>query len=126
MKVSTLFIIGAIVTLVFGLGFTLIPAQVLSLYGITLDVGGLFIARYLGASFLGIAALAWLVRSSPASATRKAIVQALFVLSVVGFVVALFDVFTGVGNSLVWSTVVIYLLFALGFGYFAFVAGEQA
>jgi hypothetical protein len=124
MKISTLFTIGAIVTFVFGVSFILLPAQVLSLYGITLDVGGLFIARYLGASFLGIAALAWLARNAPASATRKAIELALFVTSLFGLVVALFDVFAGVGNGLVWSTVVIYLLFGLGFGYYAFLAAE--
>ena len=61
-----------------------------------------------------------LARNAEASATRRAIVYALFLTSVLGFVVALFDVFTGVGNALVWSTVVIYLFFAAGFGYFAF------
>jgi hypothetical protein len=30
------------------------------------------------------------------------------------------EAFSGVGNSLVWSTVVIFLLLAVGFGYFRF------
>ena len=120
MKLSLLMLIGAIVTFLFGLGFILVPVWVMSNYGVTLDVSGEFLGRYLGASFLGISALAWLARNAEASATRRAIVYALFLTSVLGFVVALFDVFTGVGNALVWSTVVIYLFFAAGFGYFAF------
>ena len=120
MKFSTLMFVGAVVTLVFGLGFILMPAQVLSLYGVTLDPSGQFVGRYLGSSFLGIAVLAWLARNAPASETRRAIVSALFVTTVLGFVVALYDKFAGPGNALVWSTVVIYLLFAVGFGYFAF------
>jgi ABC-type transport system involved in multi-copper enzyme maturation permease subunit len=44
----------------------------------------------------------------------------LFVTMLLGFVVALYDKFAGSGNGLIWLNVVIYLLLAIGFGYFAF------
>ena len=121
MKFSLLMIITAVVALIFGLGFILVPAQSLSLYGVTLNLSGLFVARYFGSALLGVAVLAWLARNAPASIARQAIVLGLFVLSVTGFVVALFDKFMGPANALVWINVVIYLLLALGFGYFAFI-----
>lgn len=121
MKFSLLMIVTAVVALIFGLGFILVPAQSLSLYGVTLNLSGLFVARYFGSALLGVAVLAWLARNAPASIARQAIVLGLFVLSVTGFVVALFDKFMGPANALVWINVVIYLLLALGFGYFAFI-----
>jgi hypothetical protein len=45
----------------------------------------------------------------------------LFVVSGVGFVIALLAQLDGVVNSLGWTTVAIYLLLALGFGYFRFI-----
>ena len=117
MKLNTFMTIAAIVAFLFGLSFILMPVQTMSMYGVTLDASGEFLGRYLGSAFLGIAVLTWFARNSQ---ENKAILLGNFVLTATGFVVALFDVFTGVGNSLVWSTVVIYLLLGLGFGYFYF------
>jgi hypothetical protein len=45
----------------------------------------------------------------------------LFGAAVLGFVVALITQLGGGINALGWSTVIFYLLFALGFGYFRFI-----
>ena len=119
MKLNTFMAIAAIVAFLFGLSFILIPVQTMSMYGVTLDVSGQFLGRYLGSAFIGVAVLTWFARNKGNGALR-AIVLGDLVLSLTGFVVALFDVFTGVGNALVWSTVVIYLLLGAGFGYFYF------
>ena len=37
MKLKTLMVIKSIITIVFGVGFVVIPVRVLSLYGVTLD-----------------------------------------------------------------------------------------
>jgi hypothetical protein len=73
-----------------------------------------------GLAFLGVAVLTWFSRNSKEDGALRAILLGLLVLTLTGFVVALFDVFTGVGNALVWSTVVIYLLLGAGFGFFYF------
>jgi hypothetical protein len=126
MKLSTLFIIAAVISFLYGLAFMIVPANTMALYGVNLSVGGLFIVRYLGATFIGLAVLAWLARNARPSEARAAIVLALFTTTALGFVVALYDKFAGVGNALVWSSVVIYLLLAIGFGYFSFMRGGDA
>jgi hypothetical protein len=126
MKLSTLFIIAAVISFLYGLAFMIVPANTMALYGVSLSVGGLFIVRYLGATFIGLAVLAWLARNARPSEARAAIVLALFTTTALGFVVALYDKFAGVGNALVWSSVVIYLLLAIGFGYFSFMRGGDA
>lgn len=63
----------------------------------------------------------WFARDAGESKARQAIVIALFVGDVLGFIVALLGQLSGVVNALGWSTVALYLLLALGYGYFQFV-----
>jgi len=79
-----------------------------------------YVGHLFGASLVGFAFLSWFARDTTDSDARRAIVLALFVAEGVGFVVALMGQFASVTNSLGWSTVAVYLLFALGFGYFQF------
>ena len=121
MKLGTFMAIAAVLAFVFGLAFILVPAQLMSLYGVTLDAAGQWVGRYLGSAFIGIAVLTWLSRNATQGEALRAIVLGEFVLSVTGLVVAVLDRLYGTGNALVWSTVAIYLFLALGFGYFQFV-----
>ena len=121
MKLNTFMAIAAILVFLFGLSFILMPVQTMSIYGVALDISGQFLGRYLGSAYLGIAILTWFARNAPKEdGALRAILLGNSVLTVTGLVVALLDVFTGVGNMLAWSTVVIYLLLAAGFGYFYF------
>ena len=120
MKLSTLFTISAIVTALFGLTFVLVPEASISLYGVTLSPGGALVARLFGAALLGYAVLTWFARNAGESEARKAIILAMVISETIGFIVALLGQLAGVVNALGWSTVAIYLLLALGFGYFQF------
>jgi len=122
MKINTFLAITAVLAVLYGLGFFLIPAQTLGLYGITLDINGLFVARYLGSAFLGVAVLTWMARSLSSKEAFRPIILGDFVISLTGLIVAVWDAFAGSGNALSWATVVIYLFLTLGFGYFQFVA----
>ncbi len=126
MKLTTLFIVYAVVSAAFGLAFVFVPETSLALYGITLGPGGILIARLFGAALLEFALLSWLARNAGDSEARKAIILAIFVGEAVGFIVALFGQLSGVVNALGWSTVAVYLLLALGFGYFPFMKPKTA
>lgn len=126
MKFNTFLAISAFFAALYGLGFLLIPAQTLGFYGITLDINGQFVARYLGSAFLGIAVLTWLARSLTSKEALKPIILGDFVIALTGLVVAVWDAFAGSGNALSWATVVIYLFLTLGFGYFQFLASPSS
>jgi hypothetical protein len=125
MKLSTMMIINAVVAAVFGVAFVVVPSQSISLYGVE-DASEILILilRLMGASFIGFAVLTWLARNASDSDARRAIVLALIVSDGIGFIAALIAQLADVVNSLGWSTVAIYLLLALGFGYFQFVKQE--
>ena len=126
MKFNTFLAIAAVLAVLYGLGFLLIPAQTLGLYGITLDENGLFVARYLGSAFLGVAVITWMARNLTAREALRPVILGDFVISLTGLVVAVWDVFAGDGNALSWATVVIYLFLALGFAYVQFVASPSS
>jgi hypothetical protein len=76
MKLNTLFVINAVVAVLFGLGFILIPSQLLSLYDVDMNEAGIYLARLLGAAFLDFAIISWLVRDSVGSHDQRAVVMA--------------------------------------------------
>jgi len=121
MKLSTLMAVKAVLVVIFGIGFILIPSTLMSFYGTELNAGGVLMTQLLGASFILLGILLWMAKNAPGSEVAlRAIVLAVFVGDTIGFIVALLAQLAGATNALGWSTVVIYLLLALGFGYFQF------
>ena len=121
MKLHTVMVINSVAGIVFGLGFIFAPTQTLSLYGHTPDAALNYLAQLLGAALVGFAVLTWAARNTRDSGARRAILLALAVGYILGFVLALFAQIKGVENVFGWSTVATYLLLSLAFGYFRFV-----
>ena len=96
------------------------PRQVLSFYGVQPNPALNYVGQLFGVSLVTFAVLTWSARNADASDARKAIVKAMFIGDGIGFIVALIAQLNNVVNNLGWSTVVIYLLLAIGFGYFYF------
>lgn len=126
MKLSVLMVINAIVALVFGIGFVLMPAQVVSMYGVTASEPLKLTAQLLGAALIGFGVLTWFARKATESDARKAILLAFFISDGIGFIVSLIAQLGSVVNALGWMNVGIYLLLALGFGYFRFMKPASA
>jgi hypothetical protein len=120
MKFSTFMVIYAVVSAVFGLGFVLMPGQLLPIYGVEPDAALRLIGKFFGAALLSLALLAWLVRNLSDSEARRAIILALFVGETLGFIIAFISQLNGILNVLGWSVVVVYLVFTLGLAYFQF------
>ena len=119
MKLSVLFIINAVVAILFGLAFVLVPATTLSLYAVELPTPGIFIARLFGGALIGFGIITWMLRNAAAASNEvRGVLLGLWVSELLGFVFSLYYKLTAPTNSMGWSTVVIYLLLGLGFLYF--------
>jgi hypothetical protein len=119
MKLSTFLIVKAIVCFVFAIGYIIAPVAVGSFYEITLDPDGIIMARFFGALLIGIGLILWLCRNADWS-VLKVITLSLFIADTLGFIIALVAQLEGLMNTLGWIIVVIWLLLALGLGYFRF------
>lgn len=119
MKFHTLMIIKAVVCLALGVPILIMPSFIYSIFGITLEPGSAVVAREYGAALIGTLMITWFARNAQESNIRWAIALGYCVYDAIGFVDALVATLSGTMNLLGWSVVVLYLFFALGFGYFA-------
>ena len=119
MKLSLFLIIKAVISLFFGILLAVIPAQLMAIYGSTLDPSGVLMARLVGALLIGIGLLCWLSRSKTTDSLQD-ILLSLFIADALGFIVVLMGQLSGLMGALGWIIVLIWLLLALGLGYFRF------
>ncbi|HEY6451297.1 MAG TPA: hypothetical protein VIX87_01720 [Steroidobacteraceae bacterium] len=126
MKLRTFLSIVGVISILFGVGFVIVPVEMLAQYGVAADRSIILMSRFFGTALIQIGLLFWLARSIIDSVGRAAIVLSGLISMVIGFLVALQGELSGVINALGWSTVVLYALFALGFAYFQFAPRRPA
>jgi len=119
MKLSSFLVVKTVISLLFGIGFVLMPAVVMSIYGVTLDSAGILMAQYFGACLIGIGLACWLFKYGDPDAL-KCLTLALFVADTLGFIISMLGISSGLVNALGWLNVAIWLFLALGLGYFRF------
>lgn len=120
MQLRTLLTIKGLLALGFGLGFLLLPAFTLGLYGGATDAIGIILTRFFGAALVEVGVVFLVGRDVAEGIARRALVLGGFVGSAAGLIVALMGQLAGHFNALGWSTVAIYGLLLVGFGSFAF------
>jgi hypothetical protein len=118
MNFKILMMIKAAVNLVLGTLILIVPEFVYGLFGATLNAGGIFAAREYGAAMYGNLMITWFARTAVASPARWAIILGLCVYDAIGVVVTLIALLNGTLNALGWGILLIYLFFAVGFGYY--------
>ncbi len=115
MRPNTVFLTAGVLAIVFGLGFLLLPAMVLPLYGVPTDAHTLLMSHFFGAALVQVGLVLYFLRDVREPATQRAMALAGVVGSVAGVAIALMGVLAGVVNALGWSTVAIYGLLLLGY-----------
>jgi hypothetical protein len=126
MKLKTVLVFNAIAALAFGIGFVLIPATVGGLYGITQSPSVTFVGQLFGVELIGIGLICWLIRNIADPGSQRAIIISLLISDIVGAIVSVLGITSGVMNVVGWSSVAIYLLLVLSYGYFLFAKPSSA
>jgi hypothetical protein len=126
MTLRTLFAINIPISIFFGGTCIFLPNWLFSLYGVELNPAGEFMTQLAGAAFLAFATLAYLGRSSESKDFRLSLALGLFVQDSLGTLISVYGQINGPFNTFGWSTVVLYLILAMGYAYFRFVNPEAA
>lgn len=108
--------VKGVVNLGFGVGLLAAPALVMRLYGLTLDPAGQFIGRLLGAAALGLGAVQFFGRNSRPGDLQSLVVGAVTIADLIGFVVVVAAMLSGLMNPLGWSIAALYAFATIGFG----------
>lgn len=121
MKLAPFLAVTAILHALFGAAALLIPDTMASLLGSGLDAIGIVLARVLGATLLGFAAVLWWSRNLVAAEILKGVLIGGFALNALSALVGVVAISSGGLEPRAWFGIVIRLALAAGFGYFAFI-----
>jgi hypothetical protein len=119
MNTRTVLTVAAVIAIVFALGLILMPAFMGTLYGTGTSPNQLLLARLFGSALLGFGLMNWVAKDLD-YATLRPILLGNLAADAVGLIVCVMGTLSGVMNSMGWTSVVLYLLLALGFAYLYF------
>jgi len=125
MKLRNLLVLNGVVLVLFALGLLLMPTALLDLFGFGSSAAAKLLGQLVGVELLAnglVSAFAMDVREH---STRRALTLSFFIADVIGFIVSVGGVLSGAVNELGWVIAVVYLLLALGFGYFQFIGPDE-
>lgn len=125
MTLTNLFRLHAILAAAYGLGLVLAPQFIVSLLSpFPLNPVGTDIARLLGAALILVMFIAWRASQLTDRPSRRMVAGGLFVYTALGAVISTWGQLAGTWSALGWSTIISYLIFVLGYGYFLFLKPE--
>jgi 3-deoxy-D-manno-octulosonate 8-phosphate phosphatase KdsC-like HAD superfamily phosphatase len=113
--------LAAGVSVITGLSALLAPEQIAAVFGVTLNDAGLAQTRLLGAAYLGYAAIVWFGKDVRDHAARRAMALGNVVSYALSAVVTTAAVVLGLAGMQSWALVVLEVIFASAWGYFAFI-----
>ena len=110
--------IAAIITVLNGISYALVPAALLPTYGIAPAPGAVFGFRLLGAALLTFGVILWMQRLSKEWTALRGLLIGASVGNIVGVIVSVWATVTGVMNGGGWLFVLTYGILLLGYLYF--------
>src|ERR1700682_3449198 len=117
MTIKTFFMILAVLAVVHGIGFVLIPEQVASAYGMATSASSRLTAQLFGGALLAWGVIVSLAREFSRDAVRGVLIGTV-IGDVVSLIVAAMGTLAGTMNAMGWVAVLIYLFSAVGCAYF--------
>jgi hypothetical protein len=125
MKLRILYLINSLIMLVFALALLLMTPVVLKLFGMDNTPDARTLLQLISVGLVVGGMITLVARNSTDPGLISAINISNLIANVLGVVIALNAKLTGVLDDFGWVLVLIYLLLALGFGYFQFLAPPE-
>lgn len=117
MTFSVVCLIGIVTALPFGLAFVLTPEGASAMYGISgWNPGTTGIGRLFGTELLYVAAALFAVRDVTDPRIQRRFALGFGLASVLAVALLVQSIFAGASNAWTWSSVAIYVFFALAWG----------
>lgn len=122
MSYKLMIILNMVVALGFGLAFLVVPEPTLGFFGAETYVSNLLLGRFFGSAMVSIGLLLWFAKDIADASIQRGIGIALMTSAILGLIVNVIGVSpaSGVIRSNGWITIIVYVLFALGYAFLVF------
>ena len=121
MNYKLLFILNAIVALVCGVAFLFVPTTMLELFGAETYVVAKTLGQFFGSAMIALGLLLWFTKDVEDETMQKGMGYAMFASSLLGLIVNIIAMAgDGVIRNYGWITILVYVLFALGYAFILF------
>ena len=114
MTSRSLLTVTAVVAVLYGLAFLLIPDGINALYGVPSAPHTALYTRFFGSALLGFGVINWFVKDSRSWDAIRGVLIGTAVTTAVGGLIALFAVVTGLSNAMTWASVLVNALLLVG------------
>jgi hypothetical protein len=115
---NTLFIVSLIVEAIFGIGFILVPANLLAPMGVTLNNTSTTFACLFGSAIISFPFILYLARKSDNLIFKKSVVNSMFVYFSISTLLLFITQINGQMNTLGWSVISLHFVLTVWFGYY--------
>jgi uncharacterized protein YjeT (DUF2065 family) len=106
--------VAAIVAIIYGLGFVLIPSHLVALYGMTPEPHLVLNIRFFGTTLIALGVIFWFARERPRMGRRPRRTDRRDRGDALGVLVNLRGTMKGLLNGLAWSSTVVYIALLVG------------
>jgi len=120
MSYKLMFTLSALVDVVFGVGFMVVPTLALKQFGMDEYVSTKLILQFFGTGLLTVGLLAWFARNIADANLQKGMAWGFFVGTLAGLLFSIIGTATGAIRILGWLTIVLYGAFGFGYGFMLF------
>jgi len=118
---TALFTANLVMNLFFGLGFTIAPALMLSVYEANMSPEFVFMTRMFGSTLLSTCVVLWYARRSENQDVIDMTARANFLYWVLGSIAILIAQLAGMFNFMGWGTFGFHVFFAIWYMYKLFI-----
>lgn len=120
MSYKFLFVLNALLAFVFGVAFLVVPAQSLGFFQAEQYAATLLMGRFFGSAMIALGLVLWFVKDANDDGVQKMVAISLLISSVLGLVVNIMGIASGVIRTNGWISIIVYVLFALGYAFMLF------
>lgn len=116
MRLRTILLINALILGTSGTCAVLLPAQVCSLYGVSINPEVMMMAQYAGLGSIAIALISLLARKVRDTYAQQSLTLAFCIIHGVGAIISIQNTISGV-IKWGWPIVILYSIFAIAYAY---------
>jgi len=122
MSYKFLFVLNALIALALGLVFMFVPVRALEFFRTDTYTSTVLMGRFFGTAMIAVGLLLWFAKDAADEGVQKGIGIALLISAVLGLIVNVIGMSSasGVIRANGWITVIVYVLFALGYAFMLF------